>query len=64
MHSILKIKQVVELCGLSTASIYRLVRENQFPKQIKLSERSSGWLPDEIHQWLDERKLERDGGEQ
>jgi len=64
MSHIIKINELVELCGLSASSIYRLAKENQFPKQIKLSERSSGWLSDEIHQWLDERKLERDGGEQ
>jgi len=64
MTRILKIKDLKQLCGLSAPSIYRLIKTGGFPKQVKLSERSSGWLSDEIYQWLDERKLERDGGEQ
>jgi len=47
-HKILKIQDVKALTSLSTSSIYRLISQGKFPKQIKLSERSSGWLEIEV----------------
>jgi len=32
----------------------------KFPKQIKLSERSAGWLESEVNDWLTDRIAERD----
>ena len=37
------------------STIYRLISQGDFPRQIKLSERSSGWLQSEVDQWLQER---------
>jgi predicted DNA-binding transcriptional regulator AlpA len=37
--------------------------EGEFPKQIKISERSSAWLLEEIYSWVEEKKDERDGGD-
>jgi predicted DNA-binding transcriptional regulator AlpA len=34
--------------------------KGQFPKQIKLSERSSAWFTDEIYTWLEIKKNIRD----
>ncbi len=34
--------------------------KGQFPKQIKLSERSSAWFTDEIYTWLEIKKNTRD----
>ena len=34
---------------------------NSFPKQIKLGERSSAWFYEEIIQWLEDKRIERDG---
>ena len=54
-YQIVKLPFVKQITVLSTATIYRLIAKGEFPKQIKLSERSSGWLLDEIHAWLDEK---------
>ena len=50
-----KLPYVKQITVLSSATIYRLIAKGEFPKQIKLSERSSGWLLDEIHAWLDKK---------
>ena len=63
-YQIIKLPSVVKLVSLSTASIYRLMKKGDFPKQIKLSERSSGWMLSEVEQWLDDKINSRDGGEQ
>ena len=53
--SVLRRKQVQHITGLSRSSIYAKVSEGTFPKPIKLSERSVGWLEHEIQQWLQSR---------
>ena len=46
---LVKLPVVREMTTFSSATIYRLISKGEFPKQIKLSERSSGWLLDEIY---------------
>ena len=60
---VIKLAQVKELTAFSSATIYRLIKQGEFPKQIKLAKRSSGWLQDEIYNWLEEKKNARDGGD-
>lgn len=54
-EQILKIYEVQSITGLSRTTIYRMVSANTFPKQIKLGERSSGWLKSEVEAWLNNR---------
>ena len=54
-QQILKLSEVKLITALSGSTIYRLISQGDFPKQIKLSERSSGWLQSEVEQWLQER---------
>ncbi len=61
--NIIKLNKVKNLTALSRTTIYRLIANGKFPKQIKLSERSSGWLLSEIDEWLDEKINARDGME-
>jgi len=61
-NQIIKLPKVVKLSSLSSASIYRLIKKGEFPKQIKLSERSSGWLLSEVEQWLEEKINKRKEG--
>ena len=59
----IKLAQVKELTTFSSATIYRLIKKGEFPKQIKLAKRSSGWLHEEISDWLEEKINARDGGD-
>ena len=60
---VIKITKVKELTSLSSATIYRLVKNGKFPKQLKLAERSSGWLLEEINDWLESKSILRNGGQ-
>ena len=60
---LIRIKTVLEITTLSVPTIYRLMAKGQFPKQIKLSERSSAWFAEEIYNWLETKKNIRDGGQ-
>ena len=52
---IIKLKEVMNLTSLSRASIYRYLKENTFPSQIKIGIRSVGWKEREILDWIELR---------
>ena len=52
---IIKIPRVMEMTTFCRTTIYRLIEKGKFPKQIKLAERSSGWLEDEVLNYLDDK---------
>jgi len=60
---IMKRKEVEAVTGLSRSSIYAKMETDTFPKAIKLSERSVGWLDHEVQEWLKNRvSASRPGG--
>jgi len=60
MKKIVKINAVKQQTHLSVASIYRLAKQGDFPKQMKLGVRASGWLQSEIDDWIQSRLNDRD----
>ena len=60
---LIKLTAVKEITTFSTATIYRLISQGEFPKQIKLAKRSSGWLLEEIYNWIEQKKNARDRGD-
>jgi len=58
--SILRLPDVIKETKLSRSAIYDLISKGNFPKQIKLTQRSSGWISSEVSAWIDERIAERD----
>jgi len=51
----IKLPEVMSMTGLSRSSIYLLIKKGNFPPQVKLSTRSSGWFWREINNWLESR---------
>lgn len=49
--------QVIELTGQSRSNIYLLMGKGLFPKSIKLSQRSVGWLQNDINNWIASRMI-------
>ena len=54
--NVIKLPELRELTTFSNSTIYRLIKEGVFPKQIKLSERTSVWSMEEIDNWFQEKK--------
>ena len=52
---IIKLHDVKKLTKFSISTIYRLASQGKFPKPIKLAERSSGWLEQEVIDYIEER---------
>lgn len=53
---ILRRKNLLHVTQLSSATIYRLIRRGEFPRQIQLSTQAVGWDADDVHAWLEARK--------
>ena len=52
-NKIIKLPKVMEMTTFCRTTIYRLIEQGKFPKQIKLAERSSGWLESEVLDYLE-----------
>lgn len=48
----LRISQVIEITGFSKSHLYRLLKDGQFPKPTKLSERVVIWSESAVNDWL------------
>ena len=49
---IIRLRQAILKTGLSRSTIYTLIKLGDFPKQIKLSPRTMGFLESEIDEWI------------
>ena len=52
---ILRNPEVRDRTGLSRSTVYRLIEEGSFPRQVKLGARSAGWIESEVDAWLERR---------
>lgn len=55
----LRIREVLRLCAMSRATLYREIKLHNFPAPVRLSARSVGWLQEDVAQWLDARIAQR-----
>ena len=49
---LIRLKEVLRICGKSRSSVYEAIQKGQFPKPVKLRGRSSGWIRSEIEHWV------------
>ena len=54
---ILRLKQLVQLVGLSRSTVYRLIANGLFPRPLKIGMSAVGWDTGDIELWLAERRL-------
>ena len=52
---ILRWPEVQKRVGICRSHAHQLIAKNQFPAQIKLGPRASGWIESEIETWLENR---------
>lgn len=51
-EKLLRLDEVLSICGKSRSSVYEAIKEGKFPAPIKLQGRSSAWVKSEIQQWV------------
>ena len=54
-RTIWRLPDVMAQTGLSRSTIYSLVSQQKFPKQINLGPRAVGWVASEVSDWIEER---------
>lgn len=57
--TILRLPDVRKRVGLSKSQIYALIARGEFPKQLRLSTRASGWDSRAILAWIESRTAAR-----
>ncbi|SMC10054.1 helix-turn-helix transcriptional regulator [Nitratiruptor tergarcus] len=53
---LITIKEVSSLIGMKKPTIYKYIREGQFPKPIKIGSRASRWSLNKVMEWIEEQK--------
>ena len=54
-YQLIRLAVVLEMTGLSKTSLYESVNSGGFPKNVKISERSSAWVKSEVQDWIKEK---------
>jgi prophage regulatory protein len=59
VERLIRIDEVLHICGLSRSSVYASIQRGEFPTQVKLSRKASAWLYSEVVAWVRERSASR-----
>ena len=59
---ILRMSEVEARTGLSRRTIRAMVARGDFPRPVRLSRRTVGWLESDLNAWLQERIARSRGG--
>lgn len=57
MNNFLRLKDVVKKTSISRSTVLLWVRENKFPKPIKVSPKVTIWKESEIDEWIKEKVI-------
>lgn len=56
MQKLLKASYVIEICGISTATLYRWMAEGVFPKPIRVGANSVRWTEKSVTDWMNSKQ--------
>ncbi len=57
---LLTMADLKEVVPFSKVTIYQMIREGRFPRQVSLGPNKVAWLRSEVLGWVEARKRERD----
>jgi prophage regulatory protein len=49
---IIRLKTVLNRCGLSRSTVYRKIKDGTFPRQIPISTNGAGWSEAALNRWI------------
>lgn len=58
---IIRKPELLNMIGLSDPTVWRMEKDGNFPKRLRLGGNSCGWLLSEVTGWLAERAAAREG---
>ena len=57
-EQLLRLPDVLTMCGLGRSKLYAMIAEGEFPKPVHLG-RASAWPVSELQAWIEARKAAR-----
>lgn len=51
----IRIRQVLEMIGVSRTTLWRMVQAETFPRPVRITERSRGYALETVEAWMTER---------
>lgn len=63
IRRIMRLKEVIQVCGIGRSTIYLWMNQGQFPKCHRIGARAVGWDSKEIDCWVSHRLGEKVGQE-
>jgi prophage regulatory protein len=48
----IRTRQVLEMIGVGRTTLWKMVQAGSFPRPVRITERSSGYLLDAVEQWM------------
>ena len=59
---LIKLQEVIAITCLTKATIYRMIADGTFPKQVSIGERAVAWVDSEVQDWILKKITLRDEG--
>ena len=56
LDRIIRLPELVEITGLSAATVYRLIAQGRFPRPVVLGRQARGWIASQIQAWFESLK--------
>lgn len=53
LERIIRLRELLQLTGLSRPTLYRLIAQERFPRSVHLTPRLVGWRSSSVQAWLD-----------
>ncbi len=57
---LLKLPDVIDRVGMAKSSIYRAMRDGEFPNPVSIGPGAVAWLESELDEWIGARIADRD----
>ena len=54
-QELIRLPEVMKMTCLSRAGVYKLIKDNKFPRQTKMTPRCSVWIKSEIQDFINEK---------
>ena len=54
-NRLLRLDEVLELCGISRSELYRQMAEKKFPRPVRVGVRAVRWRQSDVDEWIQKR---------
>ena len=55
MDRIIRLPELLQVTGLSTSTVYRMMAEGTFARSVRLNKNSVGWRSSSVEEWIASR---------